>query len=287
VEEKNLKSYFNKKLESCEGSISYDTFSDMVFDLGIKFKMPSVEASRVLLEELKRRGLEIKTQEATRGEEWPSQERVVPFSKAPHGWFAEPKSFLTPLTHDELARKSEKTKAFRYKINDYVEVAADTWRSEFKGYIKRVNEDGTVDIKDPKTGWVYEEISKDLINKPKADGRPIAPPGTRRIGDPAGMMDSPSDVGGRDGTREYPGLFHEPAGTPGNTNQKYISNPPSLFYKEASKTDRFYSYLKGEIVSKYGERIAIQVEDYLYGRLLDPSKEVVAVLQEKGVMRLT
>ncbi len=265
-----------------ESDIAYDTFSDVVSGVGLHFNLSSEVASKIVQEILQERNIEVKTQEATRGEMYPAKEQAVPWGKGNPGDLAEPKSSLKPLSSAELSHKTERTNNDRLQPGDYVGVKEDTWRAPFQGVLKKVNDDGTLDVKDPLSGWLYEGIPDKLVTKPAAEGRPVAPPQSRRIGDDYGMMDGGADVGGKDGTREYPGLFHIPRGH----EQQYVVNPPSIYdlRKEASRQDLFYSQLMKDLVKKYGNKMAAHAHLHMKGNLQDPSKDVIAALQSYGLI---
>ena len=225
--------------------------------------MTAEAAGHLIQEVLQGKGVEVGTQEGARGAQWPAKERTVPWGKGNPGDLAEPKSSLNPLSNKELSTKSLRTEEFSLKPGSYVKVDKDTWRAPFNGIIKRVNEDGTLDIKDPSSGWLYEAVPEDLVKMPIADGRPIAPQQQRRIGDPYGMMDSPSDVGGRWHERER-NPFHAPKGH----ETDWGGNYPSIYHslrKEASAPDLFYSRLISKIIKEYGKDSAKDVIKYIEG----------------------
>jgi len=275
-----LQDFISERLKDHRDSIAYDTFSDLVSHVGLTFSLPSKEANRIVQKELQKRNIEVGTQEASRGKMYPAKEQTVPWSKGNPGDLAEPKSSLKPLSSSELTRKALGTEDLRIKPGDYVDVKEDIWRAPFKGILKKINEDETFDVKDPLSGWLYESIPSTLVSRPKASGRPIAPPQHRRVGDPEGFLDSPGDVGGRDGVREYPGLFHLPKGH----EQQYVTNPPSIYdlRKEASAPDLYYSHLMTNLVKKYGASVAVQVDSYLRNGQI-PTSTVIKIMWRHSI----
>lgn len=208
-----------ESLKEFKGIVPYNDFRDLSANVCSQFHLPLAQAD--ILISLLARGLNLELGMPEGSYE--GQKAALNFSKSRPGSTAEPMHKMA------LSKEEELPPCVRVDADDQA-----PWGAAFVGVIKRINKDNTFDIIDIKTNELCTNINpKRVKGNPLAKGREDVRVQQRRVGDPPGLGESQSDVGGSSFKREYPNTQWMPSGQ----SDKDVKNPHSAFYKEAAKDD--------------------------------------------------
>jgi len=179
--------------------------------------------------------------------------------------------------YHQYESKTSKLNLSAYDKGNRVKVVRDTGDLVGVGTVVDTGKDISVKFDDGNSGS-YSADSVQPLNE--IGGRPISPPQYHRIGDPLGLMDSPSDVGAPTSIREWPNEYAQPRGDEGQS----LINPPDLFY---TNPDIYLWNLQQKIQEKYSEQVSKDVLNYVKGKETALTSEVIAALDSFGLCRFS
>jgi hypothetical protein len=195
--------------------VPYNDFRDLSANVCAQFHLPIAQTDLLISMLARGLNLQLGMPEGT----YEGQKAALNFSKSRPGSTAE------PIRKMALSKEEELPPCVRVEPDDQA-----PWGAGFVGVIKHINKDNTFDIIDIKTNELCTNINpKRVKGNPLARGREDLRVQQRRVGDPPGLGESHTDVGGNF-KREYPNSQWMPSGQA----DKDIKNPQSAFYKEAN-----------------------------------------------------
>jgi hypothetical protein len=231
--------------------IPYDDFSRICSFVNQTFKLSTEKASEAVIKEAEKLNLTVGSQEYATDRKWDGQAKVIPFGL---GY----RNLYNPLSAKD------------FKEGDRIELMYENGDLLGSGMITKKHNDHTFDVKDF-AGEVHSKVPMNRVRIPLAKGRDVAPPQSRRNGDPLGYMDSPRDVGDNTVTREFPGEFFLPKGQEGQS----VVNPPDLFYSSLIK----------DVQEKYGKDVSEKFQRYLEGKITEDI-EVTSIFNKYGLKKV-
>lgn len=249
-----------------------EDFNEIVANVQMQFKLSAEEASK-LFHKLAGPDRVAEPRPIGVGKEhvWPAMDRANGTRPRP-GLAAEPKSSLHPLSSNELVNIEKGNRV--YMLAD----DSSPWGAAYNGVIILVNRDNTLDILDEDTGAMHQQQRRDLARLPRSTSPKDVRDQSRRVGDPAGMMDGQKDVGSNSSTRSRT-VSWDPMGQEGKGDGTVY--PVDGMFKEAD-----YSELLNKIVKEYGISVTENVVKYLRGEVVKPSLELKAVLRRYDLERM-